>query len=1013
MARAERPLDVGDGRLLEFAADLRRLRVEVGSPAYRELGRRAHYSATTLSDAAGGRRLPSLSVTLAYVTACEGDTATWERRWHALAAELADGTTSEQRDDGGDEQAPYVGLAGFQVEDAERFFGRERLVTELVDQVTARRFVIVVGPSGSGKSSLLRAGLVHHAQVNGVCGGGPVVVMTPGPHPLEECAVHLAALTDGCPSALHAALRTDPRSLHRTTHLALTKTASPGEVLMVVDQFEELFTVCRDPDERAQFLTQLRAAAQASTSRARIVLGLRADFYAHCTHHPELVEALRDAQVLVGPMDTDELRSAITQPAHDAGCRVETALVSRVIADATGQPGVLPLVEHALLETWRRRRGTTLTLAGYDAAGGITQAIARTAETIYTTLPEDQQQWARQLFLRLVVLGEGTEDTRRRVHRDELDLTEPGRTELLTQLTDARLITLDRDGVEIAHEALIRNWPRLHGWLTDDRGGRRIHRHITEAAHTWHALQRDPGALYRGSRLSQADQWATATSESVLSAREQEFLHASLTAHADEQADAQRRTRRLRRLVALLAVVAMLAVTATVLGIRAQQAAINQARLATEQRTVAISQKVMSEAYTVVDSDPDLAMQLIAAAYRLAPTPENRDNLLSVVAINNELAIDAMHFVPESYFVGVDVTPERVQITSPRAVDPIVGMTLINQPRNIHSITFSPDNRMLAIAEDDTIHFWDITDPRSPPTRLATLTEQLPAGGCGSDCFTLAFSPDGRLLATAGNGRTTTLWNFSDPRHPEKLATIATPGEQVATMTFSPDGHTLATGSEKHTTRLWDITDPRKPTELSALDKNTGYDRQAYVNIAESTMYSPDSSWLAFSPDGGVLAAASSPGNTDHEVRLWDITNTQHPEELGTIRGHTETVISVAFSHNGHTLATASWDHTIRLWDITDPRKPKNSANLHTQKVPGRLNETEGMAYRLSFSPDNRGIVATEHAGYVMAWETSAEHAVIVICDIISWEITRTQWNHYFPGIDYHPPCRGPERFKR
>jgi WD40 repeat protein/energy-coupling factor transporter ATP-binding protein EcfA2 len=1012
MARAERPLDVGDGRLLEFAADLRRLRVAVGSPAYRELGRRAHYSATTLSDAAGGRRLPSLSVTLAYVAACEGDTAAWEQRWHALAAELADGTAGEQRDDGGEEQAPYVGLAGFQVEDAERFFGREGLVTELVDQVTARRFVVVVGPSGSGKSSLLRAGLVHHAQVNGVCGGGPVVVMTPGPHPLEECAIHLAALTDGCPSASHAALRTDPRCLHRTTHLALVKASSPGEVLVVVDQFEEVFTVCRDPDERAQFLTQLRTAAQASASRIRIVLGLRADFYAHCTHHPELVEALRDAQVLVGPMNTEELRSAITQPAHDAGCRVETALVSRVIADATGQPGVLPLVEHALLETWRRRRGTTLTLAGYDAAGGITQAIARTAETIYTTLPENQREWARQLFLRLVVLGEGTEDTRRRVHRDELDLTEPTQAELLKQLTDARLITLDRDGVEIAHEALIRNWPRLHGWLTDDRDGLRIHRQLSEATHTWHALQRDPGALYRGSRLSQADQWATATSESTLSAREREFLHASLTAHADEQADVQRRTRRLRRLVALLAVVAVLAVAATVVGIRAQQATANQARLATEQRTVAISQKVMSEAYALVDSDPNLAMQLIAGAYRLAPTPENRDNLLRALAINNEFALDAARFAPDDRFVGVDVTPEKIRIITLPGVDTNLGTTVVDKPRNINSITFSPNGRVLAIAEDEMIHFWNIGDWRSPPTLMTTLTQQLPAGGCGSDCFTLAFSPDGRLLSTAGHGRTTTLWNFSDPSHLEKLATIATPGEQVATMTFSPDGHTLATGSEKHTTRLWDITAPREPTELSVLDENTGYDRQAYVNIAESTVYSPDSSWLAFSPDGDVLAAASSPENTDHEVRLWDITNTQHPEELATVRGHTAPVISVAFSHNGHTLATASWDHTTRLWDITNPHKPEISANLHTQKVPGRLNETEGMTYLVSFLPDDRDLVVTEHAGYAMKWETSAENAIIDICHT-SWEITRTQWNHYFPGIDYRPPCRGPDPFKR
>lgn len=547
MPRAERPLDDGDSPLLRFAADLRRLRNEAGSPAYRELSRRAHYSATALSDAAGGRRLPSLPVTLAYVAACGGNTTVWERRWRALAAELAD---PAPRVDAAD--TPYVGLAMFQQEDAGRFFGRERLVVELAERVTAQRFVVVVGPSGSGKSSLLRAGLVHHATNNGR--RGPIVVMTPGPHPLEECAASLATLVAGTPTAVHRALRADPRGLHR---IVLQAAPAGGEVLVVVDQFEETFTLCRDQDERERFLTVLTTAAQAPNSRTRIVLGLRADFYAHCTHHPELVKALRDGQVLVGPMTTEELRAAITRPALHAGCRVENALVSRIVADATGRPGVLPLVSHALLETWRRRRGTTLTLAGYDAAGGITQSIARTAEAIHTAFTEAQQRWARQLFVRLVTLGEGTEDTRRRLDRSEVDLAEPFHAMVVERLADARLITLDHDSIEITHEALIRSWPRLHTWLTDDRDGLRVHRRLTEAANTWEALGRDPSALYRGTSLAQADQWA-AGGVGILSTREKDFLLASRAAQDHDNAVTRRGTRRVRQLLVLLTVLIVL-----------------------------------------------------------------------------------------------------------------------------------------------------------------------------------------------------------------------------------------------------------------------------------------------------------------------------------------------------------------------------------------------------------------------------------------------------------------------
>jgi WD40 repeat protein len=982
MGRVERQLGEGDTRLVEFAADLRRLRAAAGGPAYRELSRRAHYSATTLSDAAGGRRLPSLSVTLAYVTACGGDTVVWERRWRALAAELTDG--SDPRDDAA---APYVGLAMFQAEDAGRFFGRERLVAELVDRVTRQRFVMVVGPSGSGKSSLLRAGLVHQARTTGLCGGGPVLVMTPGSHPLEECAAHLAVLTDALPGVVHAALRTDPRCLHRSALQALVAAPPGDEVVVVVDQFEELFTVCRDVEERAAFIAALQSAAAAANSRTRIVVGLRADFYAHCTHSPELVEALREAQVLVGPMSIEELRSVITQPALDAGCRVETALVSRIVADATGRPGVLPLVSHALLETWRRRRGTTLTLAGYDAAGGITQSIARTAETTYTALSRDEQHWARQVFLRLVALGEGTEDTKRRINRAELDLTEPGRTTVLERLAQARLITLDRDTVEVTHEALIQCWPRLHDWLTEDRDSLRIHRQLTEAANTWQALQHDPDALYRGTRLTQTDQWATTGGAATLSAAERDFLLASRAAHARERSITRRRARLLRQLLVLLTVLLVLATVATGYAMRAE-------RTATEQRNIAIAQKVLSQAAALRATNPALAMQLTLATYRLAPLPFTREALLNsfttpyaarITDLTDNLT--ALRLSPDGRVLVITAMDGSVRIwdiTTRNRPRKLVSRTA---PTAITDVAFSPDGRTLAVARaDHLVELWDVTDPG----RLRGITTFTNRSRARNDLSaSLAFSPDGRTLAVSGTADhhgTVTLWNIGERQHPREQATLTGQYGQVYRVVFLPGRNILATANKTTTDitsgselRLWDVTDPAHPSEQATV---TGLDN--FIQIS-------------FRQDGHAMATSQQ----DKTVTTWDITDVRQPRKLTTLTGLTGGVLDLAFSPDGHTLATASSDRTVQLWDVGDLRQPQALVTLAgftasvsfvafspdghtlTTGTPDhvvRLDDISGYAFParehgqvhfVSFHPDGRTL-ATAHAdGTVGLWDTA------------------------------------------
>ncbi len=523
----------------DFAADLRRLRERAGRPPYRLLARRAHYSSSTLADAAAGRRLPSLAVTLAYVRACDGDTADWETRWRAATAEMAPDSPAGNEPAGW--RGPYAGSAAFQAADAEWFFGRERLVENVLRQVRTRRFVAVLGASGSGKSSLLRAGVSPRlADVR------PSVLMTTGPHPIEECATRIAAAGRRSAVELAAELRRDPRALHLSVLQVLADQPADVELVLVVDQFEEIFTRCADPGERASFIAALVTAASAPNSRTRVVVGMRADSRERCAEHPELVAAMRGGQVVVAPMTADELWQAITQPAVRAGCTVEGALLARVMADVCGQANVLPLVSRALQETWRRRRGNTLTLAGYEAAGGIRHALARTAESLYSALPGEQQRLMRNTLLSLVTVDANDEPARLRVSRGELACGD------LETLVSARLVALDADTAEITHESLLPAWPRLRGWIDEDRAGLRTRRELSDAAAAWEHADRDPSLLYRGNRLTAARDHVEENPPP--GDRIQTFLTAST--------HRQRRTTRLHRAaIAAFAILTLVAVT--------------------------------------------------------------------------------------------------------------------------------------------------------------------------------------------------------------------------------------------------------------------------------------------------------------------------------------------------------------------------------------------------------------------------------------------------------------------
>jgi hypothetical protein len=374
VGRPERPLDPEAGPVQRFAFELRQLRQRAEGPSYRQLAKRAHYSATALSEAAAGEKLPSLDVALAYVGACGGDRAEWERRWQAVAAELSaaragGGVTSDVERE---QDAPYLGLATFEPADAERFFGREQLIGELLSRIAGSPFLAVFGASGSGKSSLLRAGLLPSVWAGGLPGSEewPTALLTPGKHPLEELAIQVAAVEGIAAGSLHADLVADPARFGLAARQTLASKAQATRLLLVIDQFEEAFTLCDSEGERSGFVEALLSAAAGTDGRVAVVLGIRADFLGRCADYPALVDALRDALLLIGAMSQDELVTAVTEPAARAGLTVEPALVAAVVEDVVGRPGGLPLLSHALLETWRHRRGRALTLAAYRAAGG-------------------------------------------------------------------------------------------------------------------------------------------------------------------------------------------------------------------------------------------------------------------------------------------------------------------------------------------------------------------------------------------------------------------------------------------------------------------------------------------------------------------------------------------------------------------------------------------------------------------------------------------------------------------
>lgn len=857
--RPERPLDPSAGPVAGLAAELRKLRAEAGSPTYRAMAQRTGQGASTLSQAAAGERLPTLPVTLAYVRACGGDPAEWEQRWRQAAAEAA----AEPRAEDEDAEPPYRGLARFEPGDTDLFFGRDQLTDRLLELATARRFTAVFGPSGSGKSSLLRAGL--RPRLRALDGAGPrpaaLRVLTPGEHPLSTHAQRL------------------------------TPKEGAGETWLIVDQFEELYTLCHDPVERDQFLDRLLAAADPA-SRLRVVIAVRADFLGRCAEHSALTAMLQDSSVLVGPMSRGELREAVIKPAQACGLIVERSLTARILDEVDGEPGALPLMSHALLETWHRRKGRALTETAYEAAGGLQGAIVRTAEGVYDSMSPAQAELTRSVLLRLVTPGDGTPDTRRPVQRKELDFADAAEiATVLDRLTHARLLTLDDDTVDLAHEALITAWPRLHAWIDSERSRLRLHRRLTEDAQAWNDLGRDPGALYRGTRLAAAEEaFAQPGGRADFTGLEKSFLDAGLETREREQRATLRSARRLRRLLVSVSVLAVLAVLAGLLGWQ-------QSRAAEAERVRTEARRLAAVADTLRLSDPATAMKLSVTAWKIADLPETRSALLAAAA---QLPQDAFH-VPDSTLA-------------------LAGLT--------------KDGHILVTLRDGQVERWDVRTHH----RLSRFT--VPA----QDNPAFALSPDGKRLAistTSGIQLYSTKTGLPD----SPMLRPPGPAEEVA---FSASGRTLlvtaGTACEKngsqefdhplHAAQLWDL---HRRTVLFETCTRASWSGDA--DLAETIQGTSDihtfiqvnsHSILAISRDDRLVAVCRPDGG----VQVWQVAGRRRrlPGPWEKTSSASGCPAATAFTPDGHALVLTTGDG-LTMWNVTTGRATGTFAHKGVQEI--------------------------------------------------------------------------------
>ncbi|MFL5801727.1 MAG: CHAT domain-containing protein [Roseiflexaceae bacterium] len=881
-------------------------------------------------------------------------------------------------------RCPYPGMVPFQAADARFFYGRDDEIGQVLQRLRHQRLLLVVGPSGSGKSSLVRAGLLPHLMGSSLFPKGFWLVreLRPGARPLETLATALGG---------------DPMQPASTIAALLDGHPPAQRLLLVVDQFEELFNLAAREEQR-HFIAALKAL-RAVESCAQLIM-MRADFY------PDLMTSdlwpIDGGQRLeIAPLRGDALRQAIEQPAADIGVRLEPGLIDRLLADAADEPGVLPLVQETMVLLWDAMPRRLLPSSAYTRLGGagrsgLAVAIAMKADATLADLTQEQQMIARRTFVRLIQFGEGRADTRRQQPLAALRTAsdDPAQFDAtLRHLTNNRLLTLrgeegsaDRK-VDIAHEALIAGWPTLQSWLAEWRAAEQTRRRLEAKATEWVRLGCGSGGLLDAAELPEAEHWLAGSDAASLSydetlpqlveasraaieaeerakeaARQRELRQAQELAEeqrlrAEEQAAASRRQRQRAFFLAGALVIALVAaVAAGWFGIAAQRSAraeqeqkataVAAGQQAEHEATVALARQLMAQAGRDASAQPDRALLFsVEATNMLTDEVQASSTLLSVLATNERLlgilrghiddvrgvafSLDGKTLASTSWDGTIRLWDVATRQASGQPLKIPRRAQLTGPPGIGLSVAFSPDGTTLASASfDGAIWLWDVAKRRPRGEPLAG-----PAAGVVS----VVFSPDGTTLASAGWDGTIQLWDVAAGRPRGEPLTGHTSG--VWSVAFSPDGKTLASASGEDSIRLWDVPAGRPRGEPLA-----GPARDIWS--------------VAFSPDGKTLASAGLNGT----IQLWDVASGQPRGD--PIIGHTTTIGSLAFSPDGTTLASADVHGTIRLWDVAAGQPRGDPLTGHTDRV-----------WSVAFSPDGTTLASASQDRTIRLWDVAARQA--------------------------------------
>ncbi|MDX2228423.1 MAG: hypothetical protein NW220_02205 [Leptolyngbyaceae cyanobacterium bins.349] len=875
-----------------------------------------------------------------------------------------------------DDLCPYLGLEAFRERNQHLFFGRQRLVDRLLKHLEANPLLIVVGASGSGKSSIVLGGLLPRLIAGALPDSQHWVYpapLVPGSEPLAALARRLkpatAAATDWIPQQV-TAFKQNPNHL-----LQLTEQPEQSPVVLVIDQFEEVFTLCRDQDTRHALIQNLIQFIQASPCQNRLILTMRTDFESQFVRTPELLALFEKSYFRVTALDANELRDAIEKPAALIGLKFEEGLVDALLGDVLGEPAALPLLQFTLLKLWDHRERDRVTWEAYRRLGGGRLALAKSADEFYNSLIPEEQVTVRRILLRMVRPGEGLEVTSNRIPRQDLYCSGEAQDRIdrvLEKLIQNRLVRLtegdcaDDAQVEVAHEALIRNWPRLVDWLEDERLTLRQRLRLTEAAEQWQARDKDTSLLWRGALLAEAQQY------SDLNPLEQEFLQASHTAEArrrqTEKKQRQFQTWAIRGLVGLsLGTVCLLGIVIYQL----QQAQRQRVALLTVTTKALLSTEPTEAAMNILAAD-GLSQSMMVQFPTYAKPDEIQTNLLDTVQsvqernqlLGHEDMINSVAFSPDGKRIVSASEDTTLRLWHTTTGKPI-GQPLKGHQEWISSVAFSPDGKCIVSASGDkTLRLWDgmtgkpigqplkghqewissvafspdgqriVSASGDKTLRLWDGMTGKPIGqplqGHQSEIWFVVFSPDGKRIVSASGDRTLRLWDgmtgkpIGQPLKGQKGWTPA--------VAFSPDGKRIVSGSEDETLRLWDaITGKPMGQPLKGHEKGI--------------------SSVAFSPDGKRIVS----GSEDETLRLWDATTGKLIGE--PLRGHQDPVTQVAFSWNGKTIVSGSQDKTLRLWD-----------GMTGQEIGQPLKGHQEWIGSVAFSPDGKRIVSGSGDKTVRLW---------------------------------------------